>query len=501
MTTPRATVLVDPRRTTGPIDDRVYGQFIENMGRAVYGGVFEPDSPLADADGYRSDVLAAARELAPTVLRWPGGNFASGYHWRDGIGPTEARPHRLDLAWSTIEPNRFGTEEFLRYAHKLGSTTYLNLNASTGTIDEALGWLMYCNSNHPVPEAELRRQGPHPDTHDVPIWGIGNENFGWWQHLHTTAGSYAELAREWGKLLRWTDNRISLVGVGADDPDWNWTVLNEAGGVIDWLSLHFYWNEADYAGVLAGPVLSEAEIIETWGLIGAAKRRCQFHHDLRICVDEWGVWNEPYLSMVNEPAVINRRVRGEVGMEVMTEPAPLIEQRFDLKDALAHASWLHVLWRHPDKVSMATQAQMVNVLGPIHTTPDRVVRETTFHTLAVARRCALGTGLDAEVLTEAGIECAGAPAGSLPALDAASTHDPETGRLHLSLVNRLPDSELLVDLGGLAGPAQRITLWADDPGAANSGEDPDRVVPVEDRVELDGELTLPPHSHVTLVIP
>ena len=185
--------------------------------------------------------------------------------------------------------------------------------------------------------------------------------------------------------------------------------------------------------------------------------------------------------MINQPTVINRRVRGEVGMPVMTEPAPLIEQRFDLKDALAHASWLHVLWRHPDKISLATQAQMVNVIAPIHTTPDGMVRETTFYPLAVARRCAQGTGLNVEVITEAGLECAAAPGGSLPALDAAATCDPASGRLHLSLVNRLPDSELLVDLDGMTGPVQRITLWADDPAAVNSPDDPDRVVPIEAR--------------------
>ena len=174
MATPTATVLVDPRRTTGVVDDRMYGQFLENMGRAIYGGVFEPGSPLADADGYRTDVLGAARELAPTVLRWPGGNFASGYHWRDGIGPTDDRPARFDLAWSTQEPNRFGTEEFLAYARLLGAPAYLNVNASTGTIDEALEWLAYCNSDLPVPEVALRQSGPHPDRHGVPIWGSGS---------------------------------------------------------------------------------------------------------------------------------------------------------------------------------------------------------------------------------------------------------------------------------------------------------------------------------------
>ena len=213
------------------------------------------------------------------------------------------------------------------------------------------------------------------------------------------------------------------------------------------------------------------------------------------------MWPEPYLSMTNQPEVINRRMRAELGPPVHTEPAPMIEYHFDLKDALAHATWLHVLWRHPDKMSLATQAQMVNVLGPILTTPDAVVRQTTFHPLAVARRCSLGTGLDVEVITDAGIDAANAPGGGLSALDAAGTLDPDSGRIHLSLVNRLRDDELLVHLDGIGGPATRITLWADDPAAANTPDDSDRVVPVEDQVDIDGSLALPPHSHVTLVVP
>ena len=273
------------------------------------------------------------------------------------------------------------------------------------------------------------------------------------------------------------------------------------GAVLDWLSLHFYWNELSYEGALAGPIASEAEICDTWGLIGAAKRRRKLNHDLRICVDEWGVWPEPYLSMTDQPEVVNRRMRGEVGPPVHTEPVPMIEYHFDLKDALAHATWLHVLWRHPDKVSLATQAQMVNVLGPILTTPDGVVRQTTFHPLAVARRFAHSTGLDVAVLTDTGLDATIAPGGGLSALDAAGTYDPDLDRIHLSLVNRLPDSELLVAFDGVGGPAQRITLWADDPAAANTPDDPDRVVPVEDKIDLDSPLALPPHSHVTLVIP
>ncbi len=496
--TAEATVTVDFGSVLGPIDPRIYGQFIEHIGRVIYGGVFEPGSPQSDDDGYRLDVLEAARDLAPTVLRWPGGNFASGYHWQDGIGPSVARPARHDLAWDAIETNAFGTEEFLEVCRRLGAEAYVNLNASTGTFDEAQAWVEYCNSTHPLPEVARRKQGPHPEPHDVRIWGIGNENYGWWQHMHTNAERYAEIAREWGKLLHWTDERIELVGVGAPHPDWNRTVLSEAGRAIDYLSLHFYWHGSPddrYHAMLAGPILSEGVITSTWEMALQAQRELQLSRPTRFCVDEWGVWEASHGPLGQAAANIEMLMRKGITSKAGIDNR--FEETYDLKDALAVASWLHVMWRHPEKVALATMAQMVNAIAPIMTNRDAVLRQTVFYPMAVARAHGGHLALDLEVRTEEGVPGPGIEEGSLPALDAAGTVDAE--RVHLSFVNRLRDDELVVRLDGIEGRASRVTLHHEDPFAKNTFDDPSRVVPRADEAKVDGALALPPHSHTTLV--
>ncbi len=498
-----ARVSVDRRRVLGRIDDRVYGQFLEQLGRAIYGGVYEPGSPLSDAEGYRVDVLDAARGLAPTVLRWPGGNFASGYHWRDGIGPREQRPLRRDLAWNQLESNAFGTEEFLAVSRALGAAPYLNLNMSTGTLDEALGWLEYCNSADAVPEALSRAAGPHPDPHGVPIWGLGNENYGWWQHGHTSAESYAEQAREWAKLLKWTDPTVGLVAVGAPDPDWNWTVLRAASRFIDHLSLHFYWNGAGddpYASTVAGPQGSEGDIVAAHGMALAAQRLHGLRRPVRIAVDEWGVWSHSIggaLEGIDTNTLMVQGLNSRSGIDVS------FEEDYDLKDALAVASWLHVLWRHPDKVTLATQAQLVNVIAPIHTTTEGVLLHTVYWPLAIARAQAGSVALDVLASSEASMgvgSVTGIAGDELDVLDAAATlHD--SGDVHLSLVNRSRDAELVVALDGVGGRADRTLLTHDDPFRGNTTADPDAVRPTTDAVDVDGIVVLPPHSHTTLRFP
>lgn len=498
----RATVAIDPRRRRGTINDQVYGQMLEQLGRAIYGGVFEPGSPLSDEQGYRLDVIDAARGLRPTLLRWPGGNFVSGYHWRDGIGPVGGRPLRRDLAWNALESNTFGTEEFLELAVRLGAAPYLNLNLSTGTIDEALGWLDYCNAREPLPEAELRRRGPHPEPHDVLVWGLGNENYGWWQHLHTTADRYAEQAREWAKLLKWTDPRISLVAVGAPEPDWNWAVLRQVSRFVEHLSMHFYWfgrGDDPYLATLAGPIASEADIVATYGMAVAAQRELGLRRPVTLAVDEWGVWSRSTVSSLEGVDLNSLMLTG------LTSRAGIdthFEEAYDLKDALTIACWLHVLWRHPEKVTLATQSQMVNVIAPLLTHPDGVVRRTVYWPLAAARAVAGPVALDPLVLCEAEVGVGGAtgvPGDAMPSLDAAATLHPDTGAVHVSLVNRSRDEELEVLLEGVRGDAWCSTLAADDPFDGNSLEHPDRVRPVEIVATVDDRLVLQPASHTTLL--
>jgi alpha-N-arabinofuranosidase len=503
-----AKVVVDLERTLGSIDERIYGTLAEHIGRVIYGGLYDPDSPLADADGHRTDVLEALREFAPSVIRWPGGNFASGYHWQDGIGPD--RKGRHDLAWDVYEPNTFGTEEFLALCRKIGAAPYLAVNASTGTIDEAQGWLEYCNGRHPVPEVLQRQAGPHPEPHDVKIWGIGNENYGWWQHLHSDASSMAERTREWGKLLYWADSSIEIVGVGAPMADWNWQMLTQAGRSMDLLSMHFYWHAITsdpYHSVLAGPMASERVVQGLWGMSLEAQRMLNRATPIPIAVDEWGVWNGSQDGIRDSLADLSRPMRYGLTPKIGIDNA--FEEYFDVKDALAVATWFHVMWRHPEKVRLATYAQAVNTLAPIMVTDAGLVRQTILFPLSLARQYAFSTALDVLVRTDdgvpaplAGAGAAGGGAATLPTdtiavLDVAGTTDGR--RVHLSLVNRSRDEEVVVSLAGMGGTARRVLVHSADPFAKNTPESPVTVVPVEDKVEVSGSLVLPPASHTTLV--
>lgn len=495
-----ASLHIDPRRRLGCVDERIYGQFTEHVGRVVYGGVFEPGSVRADDDGYRLDVLELASGLRPTVLRWPGGNFASGYHWLDGVGQASERPTRHDLAWDAVESNLFGTEEFLELARRLGAEPYLNLNASSGTIDEAQAWVEYCNASRPLPEVRRRESGPHPDPHHVRIWGLGNENYGWWQHGHTTAPAYAELAREWGKLLRWADPAIELVAVGAPDPDWNWTVLTTAGHSIDYLSLHFYWHGdlADrYHSMLAGPIASERVIEGTWGLVLEARRKLGIGRPIRLAVDEWGVWETTHRPLAENAAKPDDFVRG--GLSARMGIDTRFEEVYDLKDALAVATWLHVMWRHPSKLGLATMAQMVNAIAPILASPDAAYRQTVYYPVAIARAHALPVALDVLVDCSGGVVSPGVPEGSLAAVDAAATLDPSTGHVHVSVINRDLNDSVTLMLEGVEGEARLVQLYHEDPFAQNTFAAPDTIAPDERRLRVSGPLELPPHSHTTLV--
>ncbi len=471
--TSRAEVLVDPSRTLGTIDDGIYGQFIEQMGRVIYGGLFDPGSPLADAEGFRTDVMDAVRGLRPSVLRL-GGNKSSGYHWRDGVGPPTSRPHRRDLAWGGIDPNTFGTDEFVRCSRLVGAEPYISLNMGTGTIDEALEWLEYCNGTQArIPEVDLRNGPPH----DVLLWGLGNELYGWWQHGHSSAQAYAEDAREYGKLLRWTDNRVRLVAVGwAENPEWNATVLDVAAHAIDWISLHYYWR-GDPEQILAGPASAERSIVDTYAMCVQAAQRHSIARPIRIAVDEWGVWSKTFPKMLTNPgghaAIMERGMAGAFGNTSF-------EESYDLVDAITVASWLHVLWRHPEKVTLATQAQMVNTIAPIISTADGVVKQTIYWPMWAARRWAGSVSLDVGLRSDADV-------------DAAATLDPSSGRVHVSLVNRSLHDEVEVTLMGLDTSIMSRLTHADRT-AANTAEHPDVVVPVE----VD-DLVLPPLSHTTAV--
>jgi alpha-N-arabinofuranosidase len=318
----KARIKIDTERTIGDIDPMLYGNFIEHLGRCIEGGVFDEKSPLSDANGFRRDVLDAARKLGVTLLRWPGGNFSSNYHWRDGIGPRDQRPPRLEMAWGTVESNRFGTHEFLQYAEMLGAEPYICANLGTGTWQEAQQWVEYCNSSRDTATTRLRKQNGRQEPWKVTYWGLGNEIDGPWQMGHRSAEDYGKFALEAAKLMKWTDPNVKLIaagssnfGAGSDWTGWNRTVLEYLKSHADYISLHTYVGnpQNDYGDFVASSMDLASRIKTTEGIIDAALSGVR-GRKIYIAWDEWNVWY---------------RTR-----EGPNQGRRLLEERYNLEDAL-----------------------------------------------------------------------------------------------------------------------------------------------------------------------
>jgi alpha-N-arabinofuranosidase len=382
-------LVIDPAFRVGEVDERLFGSFVEHMGRAVYGGIYEPGHPTADADGFRGDVLALVRELGVTVVRYPGGNFVSGYDWEDGVG--EDRPRRLDLAWHSIEPNTFGTDEFLAWAAAAGVEPMLAVNLGTRGVDAARSLLEYVNAPRGTLYADRR---PREAPHGVKLWCLGNEMDGPWQLGQKTAEEYGRLAAETGKALRRVDPSIELVLAGSSNSamptfgSWEDTVLDLAWDVTDHLSLHSYYDPLDYESVddyLRCSQDLDAMISTVIATADAVAGRKRSRKRVTLAVDEWNVWHRtanPHHAEHEGPFRV--------------APA-LAEDDHTVEDALVVGCLLITLLRHADRVKIACLAQLVNVIPPIRTLDGGPAwRQTTFFPFAHASRFGRGTVLRVE---------------------------------------------------------------------------------------------------------
>jgi alpha-N-arabinofuranosidase len=488
-----ARIKLDPDRVIGSVDRRIFGGFIEHLGRCIYGGVFDEGSPLSDERGFRTDVLAAARDLRVPVLRWPGGNFVSGYHWADGVGPVEQRPRRMELAWHDVEPNRFGTDEFVAYCRALGAEPFICLNMGTGTLEEARQWLEYCNATRDTTLVAQRRANGHPDPHNVPYWGLGNEMYGEWQLGYMTASEYVKTARQWAKTLRRVDPDIKLVSCGQNGwSDWDAEVVDGLAPYVDFHSIHIYTGSPDYWSNVLAPHQAERALRITRSLIDRARYTQKLSHSIHVAYDEWNVWY---------------RQRDEDSG---------LEERYDLSDALAVATYLNVFVRQCQTVRMANLAQMVNVIAPIVTSPDGMFLQTIYHPLRLVAEHTQELSLDAHVDSDTVTH--GDPVPPIPRpwphrvgdlgpfklLDVAATRDPDGTRCALMVVNRDPDAAVTarIDLGGMtAGQVTSHLVHGPNPQAMNSFDAPEEVTVLTKQAAGNGselEHEFPPHSFTVL---
>lgn len=490
----RTELTLDPTFRIGPVDRRLFGSFAEHMGRCVYTGLYEPDHPTATSRGFRSDVLDLVRELGASIVRYPGGNFVSGYRWEDGVGPVDARPRRLDLAWRTVESNEFGLDEFAAWCTDAGVEPMMAVNLGTRGVQEAADLLEYCNYPEGTALSDQRRANGAKEPHDIRVWCLGNELDGDWQVGHKTAAEYGRLAAETARAMRIVDPTVELVACGSSNSSmptfasWEAEVLEHCYDLVDYISLHNYYEETD-AGLgdfLASSVdLDRAidAIVATADHVGA---RLQSRKRLRLSVDEWNVW---YQS----------RFPGQPSLDWSEQP-DLIEDTYNVVDAVVVGSLLLTLLRHADRVGIACQAQLVNVIAPIRTRAGgRAWRQTVFHPFAQAAEHARGDVLRVELRTPT-YDCESAD--DVPLVDATATYDDESGAVTVLAVNRSTDAPVRLDADARAFAGHRLkaatTLAHEDIRATNSEEAPDAVTPRHNpEARLDQgrlEVVLPPVS-------
>ncbi|MGC4803897.1 alpha-N-arabinofuranosidase [Micromonospora sp. DT233] len=469
-----AQLTIDPAFVIGPADRRLFGSFVEHMGRCVYGGVYEPGHPAADPLGLRQDVLELTRELGVSVVRYPGGNFVSGYRWEDGVGPAGDRPRRLDLAWKTIETNAFGLDEFMTWAGAAGVEPMMAVNLGTRGAQEACDLLEYANHPGGTRLSDLRRSHGAQEPYGVRLWCLGNELDGPWQVGHKTADEYGRLAAETARAMKLIDPSISLVACGSSGrgmptfASWEATVLEHSYEHVDYISAHTYYDpsDGDRASILASAVDMDnfiTEVVATADHVAARQRQ---RRKLKISFDEWNVW---YQS----------RLQADLDRRGWVEAPALIEDDFTAVDAVVVGDLLITLLRHADRVGVACQAQLANVIAPIRTrTGGPAWRQSIFHPFALTARHARGTVLRTEPV---GPTYATARYGDVPVLDTVALRDEETGELTLLAVNRgtddLPLELDLRGLPGLTGVEHRALAAGDDPTATNTEAEPDRVTP------------------------
>jgi len=459
------TIIVDPSFVLAPLDRRIFGTFVEHMGRCVYGGIYEPGHPTADQNGSRQDVLALTRELGATIVRYPGGNFLSGYNWEDGVGPREKRPKRLDLAWGSTESNEFGTNEFITWCKAAGVEPMLAVNLGTRGPDEARHFIEYCNHPGGSHYSDLRRAHGYEQPHDIRFWCLGNEMDGPWQICQKTAEEYGRVAQETAKVMRWVDPRVQLTACGSSHRGmptyghWEQEVLERCFDQVDCISLHQYFrNDSNdiktYFGVIADLDSFIREVAAIADAV-AAKRRSPKR--IMLSLDEWNVWYKAHTP------------------EDLRKPGwpfapPLIEEVYNFEDALIVGGVLITLMNNADRVKVACLAQLVNVIGAIMTERGGPAwRQTIFHPFSQASRFGHGKVLRAAINTTGGD------------LLATVLHDETNGRASIFALNRNPQDEiqLAVELRGL-GARQLVfasQLHHGDLKARNTRSAPDNVSP------------------------
>lgn len=434
----RAKIYGNRDEVLSQIDDRLYSSFVEHMGRGVYGGIYDPGHPSADEKGFRNDVKELVKELNIPMIRYPGGNFLSGYNWEDGIGPVENRPKRLDLAWKTIETNEVGLHEFMNWSEELGIDVNMAVNLGTRGIDAARNLVEYCNFKGGTYWSDLRKKNGRKQPYNIKTWCLGNEMDGEWQIGRKTAHEYGRLAEESAKVMKWVDDSIELVACGSSMSnaptfgEWEQTVLDHTYEYVDYLSLHMYYGnpENDLENYLAKSLDMDQFIKGVVAIADSIKAKKHSKKTLDLSFDEWNIWYHT-LESDNE-------------IEPWQVARPLLEDIYNFEDALVMGCLLITLLKNSDRVKIACLAQLVNVIGPIMTeTGGEAWRQTTYFPFQAVSKYGRGKVLQTR------LECDKYDSkdfSDVPYIESAVIVNDEKNELVIFVVNRSIKEEITFDV-------------------------------------------------------
>ncbi|MEO6713462.1 MAG: alpha-L-arabinofuranosidase C-terminal domain-containing protein [Mycobacteriales bacterium] len=464
------------------------------MGRCVYGGIYDPSSQYADGDGFRKDVIALVQEMGVTIVRYPGGNFLSGYDWKDGVGPVESRPQRLDLAWHSLESNEFGLDEFMKWSKIAGIEPMMANNLGTGTLKDALQLLEYCNSDAPSAMAAYRAQNGNSEPHGVKVWCLGNEMDGPWQLGHKSGDDYGKLAADVARGMRQMDPDVELVACGSSHRQmptfgaWEEQVLDHTYDLVDHVSMHAYYenNYDDLQSFLVSSTDLDAFITDICAVADSVKARKRSDKVITFSLDEWNVW---YLSRIQKILPLPTWEKG---------PA-LSEDDYTVADAVVVGNLLVSVLRRADRVKMACLAQLVNTIGTIRAEAGgEAWRQTSFYPFSLTARHARGESLVTRVVSPT---LQTGKFGEVDAIDAIATVDDKAKEAAFFLVNRSAGDtiDVTLDLRGFAGfeVLEHVVLSDPDPLRTNTVAEPTAVTPTTQECSAEGaaiSLTLPPVS-------